>query len=123
LKIGSNPVQHDVDHVIAIKKALGPEISIRVDVNRAWSELECIQGIQQLQDGGIDLIEQPCAIEQTQVLARLTQRFDVAIMADEALTGPDSAYRLAKQHAADVFAVKVEQSGGLIEACEVAKSL
>lgn len=121
LKIGSNPVQHDVDHVIAIKKALGPEISIRVDVNRAWSELECIQGIQQLQDGGIDLIEQPCAIEQTQVLARLTQRFDVAIMADEALTGPDSAYRLAKQHAADVFAVKVEQSGGLIEACEVAK--
>lgn len=121
LKIGSNPVQHDVDHVIAIKKALGAEISIRVDVNRAWSELECIQGIQQLQDGGIDLIEQPCAIEQTQVLARLTQRFDVAIMADEALTGPDSAYRLAKQHAADVFAVKVEQSGGLIEACEVAK--
>jgi muconate cycloisomerase len=57
--------------------------------------LECIQGIQQLQDGGIDLIEQPCAIEQTNVLGRLTQRFDVAIMADEALTGPDSAYRLA----------------------------
>lgn len=121
LKIGSNPLQHDVDHVIAIKKALGTEISIRVDVNRAWSELECIQGIQQLQDAGIDLIEQPCAIEQTNVLGRLTQRFDVAIMADEALTGPDSAYRLAHQHAADVFAVKVEQSGGLIEACEVAK--
>ena len=121
LKIGSNPLQHDVDHVIAIKKAIGSDISIRVDVNRAWSELECISGIQQLQDGGIDLIEQPCAIEQTEVLTRLTQRFDVAIMADEALTGPDSAYRLAQQHAADVFAVKVEQSGGLIEACEVAK--
>lgn len=120
LKIGSNPLQQDVDHVIAIKQALGSEISVRVDVNRAWSELECINGIQQLQDGGIDLIEQPCAIENTDALARLTQRFDVAIMADEALTGPLSAYRLAKQHAADVYAVKVEQSGGLIEACEVA---
>ncbi|AQV16713.1 muconate cycloisomerase [Acinetobacter pittii] len=121
LKIGSRPLQHDVDHVIAIKKALGADISVRVDVNRAWSELECIQGIQQLQDGGIDLIEQPCAIQNTEALARLTQRFDVAIMADEALTGPDSAYRIAKSHGADVFAVKIEQSGGLIEACEVAK--
>lgn len=120
-KIGSNPLQHDVDHVIAIKKALGPEISVRVDVNRAWSELECVKGIQQLQDGGIDLIEQPCAIENTDALARLTARFDVAIMADEVLTGPDSAYRIAKKSGADVFAVKVEQSGGLIEACEVAK--
>ncbi|MGE8550102.1 MAG: muconate/chloromuconate family cycloisomerase, partial [Acinetobacter calcoaceticus] len=63
LKIGARHLQHDVDHVIAIKKALGADISVRVDVNRAWSELECIQGIQQLQDGGIDLIEQPCAIQ------------------------------------------------------------
>ena len=94
---------------------------MRVDVNRAWSELECVKGIQQLQDGGIDLIEQPCAIENTDALARLTARFDVAIMADEVLTGPDSAYRIAKKSGADVFAVKVEQSGGLIEACEVAK--
>ena len=121
LKIGANKLQQDVDHVIAIKKALGDDISVRVDVNRAWSEIECIKGIQQLQDGGIDLIEQPCAIENTNALARLTQRFDVAIMADEALTGPDSAYRLAKQHGADVFAVKINQSAGLIEACEVAK--
>lgn len=121
LKIGANDLQHDVEHVIAIKKALGDEVSIRVDVNRAWSELQCMRGIQQLQDGGIDLIEQPCAIEQTDVLKRLSERFDVAIMADEALTGPSSAFRLACSHAADVFAVKVEQSGGLIEACEVAK--
>ncbi|MEX5426652.1 muconate/chloromuconate family cycloisomerase [Acinetobacter radioresistens] len=121
LKIGARPLQEDVDHVIAIKKALGPEVSIRVDINRAWTELECIRGIQQLQDGGIDLIEQPCAIQNTDALARLTQRFEVAIMADEALTGPDSAFHIAQKHGADVFAVKVEQSGGLIEACDVAK--
>lgn len=121
LKIGARPLQEDVEHVIAIKRALGADISVRVDVNRAWSELECIRGIAQLQDGGIDLIEQPCAIENTAALARLTARFDVAIMADEALTGPQSAYQLAKHHAADVFAVKIEQSGGLLEACEVAK--
>ena len=100
LKIGSRPVEDDVAHVLAIKQALGSEISIRVDVNRAWSELEAIKGIQALQDGGVDLIEQPCAIENLDAMQRLTRRFDIAIMAD---------------------AVKVAQSGGLIEGCEVGK--
>ena len=119
LKIGSRSVQADVEHVLAIKHALGADISVRVDVNRAWSELEAIKGIQALQDGGVDLIEQPCAIENIDAMQRLTQRFDIAIMADESLMGPESAYRLAKRNAASVFAVKVAQSGGLVEACEV----
>lgn len=121
LKIGSRPMQEDVDHVIAIKQALGKDISIRVDVNRAWTERQCLAGIKQLQDGGIDLIEQPCAIEDTALLARLTQRFDVAIMADEAVMTPKNAYQLAKKHAAHVFAVKIAQAGGPIEACEIGK--
>ena len=121
LKIGSRSVEADVEHVLAIKKALGADISIRVDVNRAWSELEAIQGIQLLQNGGIDLIEQPCAIDNIDAMQRLTRKFDIAIMADESLYGPHSAYVLAKQNAASVFAVKIAQSGGLMEACEIAK--
>ena len=121
LKIGSRKVQEDVEHVLAIKQALGADVSIRVDVNRAWSELEAIKGIQLLQDGGEDLIEQPCAIENLDAMERLTRRFDVAIMADESLMGPATAYQIAKRNGASVFAVKVAQSGGLIEGCEVAK--
>ena len=120
LKIGSRPVEADVEHVLAIKKALGPNVSIRVDVNRAWSELDAIKGITRLQAGGIDLIEQPCAIDNIDAMQRLTRRFDVAIMADESLMGPSSAYRLAKTNAASVFAVKVAQSGGLLEGRDVA---
>lgn len=121
LKIGSRPVEEDVEHVLAIKKALGKDISIRVDVNRAWSELEAIKGIQLLQDGGVDLIEQPCAIDNLDAMRRLTRRFDVAIMADESLMGPHSAYQIARNNGASVFAVKVAQSGGLVEGCEVGK--
>ncbi len=121
LKIGSRPVEQDVEHVLAIKKALGDDVSIRVDVNRAWSELTAIKGIQLLQDGGVDLIEQPCAINNIDAMERLTRKFDIAIMADESLMGPQSAYELAKRNAASVFAVKIAQSGGLIEGCEVGK--
>ena len=120
LKIGSRPVEADVEHVLAIKQALGTDISIRVDVNRAWSELDALKGIQLLQDSGVDLIEQPCAIDNIDAMQRLSRRFDIAIMADESLMGPSSAYRLARTNAASVFAVKVAQSGGLLEAKDVA---
>lgn len=121
LKIGSRAVEADVEHVLAIKKALGKDISIRVDVNRAWSELQAVKGIQLLQDGGVNLIEQPCAIDNIDAMQRLTRKFDIAIMADESLMGPQTAYQLAKCNAASVFAVKVAQSGGLMEGCVVGK--
>jgi muconate cycloisomerase len=120
LKIGLRPVADDVAHVLAIKKALGDAVSVRVDVNQAWSELDAMNGIAQLEAGGIDLIEQPVRAENKAGLKRLCDRFSVAIMADEALHGPLDALELAHHAAADVFAVKITQSGGLIPALQVA---
>lgn len=120
LKIGLRSVDDDVAHVLAIKHALGDRASVRVDVNQAWSESESVRGIAQLEAGGIDLIEQPVKAANHTALARLKNRFDVAIMADEALHGPDDAMVLARMDAADVYAVKITQSGGLLPALEVA---
>jgi muconate cycloisomerase len=120
LKIGLNSVEQDVRHVLAIKRELGDRASVRVDVNQAWSEQEAVRGIAALEAGGIDLIEQPVKAGNVAALARLKRRFDVAIMADEALHGPADAFELARQDAADVYAVKITQSGGLLPAREVA---
>jgi muconate cycloisomerase len=120
LKIGARSLQQDVDHVLAIKRVLGERASVRVDVNQAWSELEAVRGIAQLEAGGIDLVEQPVRAENRGALRRLSARFDVAIMADEALHGPVDAFDIARIEAADVFAVKIAQSGGLFPAKEVA---
>lgn len=116
LKIGSNPILDDVDHVLAIKQAL-PDCRITVDVNQAWSELEAIKGIGLLQASGVDLIEQPVSMRNKAALKRLTERFDVAIMADEIVQDPQNAFQLASDHCADVFAVKINQAGGLKAAC------
>jgi muconate cycloisomerase len=120
LKIGLRSVADDVNHVLAIKRALGERASVRVDVNQAWRESDAVRGIARLEAGGIDLIEQPVKAHNTAALARLKRRFDVAIMADEALHGPTDAMALARDDAADVFAVKIAQSGGLMPALEVA---
>lgn len=118
LKIGRRAVEKDVAHVAAIKKALGDRGAVRVDVNMAWSELDAQRGLAGLVDAGCELVEQPVA--SVDALARLKGRHAIAIMADESLTGPTSAFALARVAGADVFAVKIEQSGGLRAAQQVA---
>lgn len=119
LKIGKRPLEQDVAHVAAIKQALGDRASVRVDVNMAWDEPTAKRGAAMLADAGCDLIEQPISRHNRSGMARLSACSPIPIMADEALTGPASAYDYAAHAAANVFAVKVEQSGGLFAARQV----
>lgn len=116
LKIGKRPVADDVAHVGAIKKALGDNASIRVDVNMAWDETTALKGMKMLADVGCDLVEQPISRNNRAGMTRLRSAAIIPIMADEALRGPTDAYDYAVRGAADVFAVKIEQSGGLVAA-------
>ncbi|MBR8459711.1 muconate/chloromuconate family cycloisomerase [Burkholderia dolosa] len=120
LKIGSNALADDVAHVIAIKRALGDRGDVRVDVNQAWSETDAIWAAPRLADAGVSLVEQPIAASNRAGLQRLTQLARIPVMADEALHGPVDAFALAQARAADVFAVKIAQSGGLLGAASVA---
>ncbi|KAG0737039.1 hypothetical protein G6F24_018108 [Rhizopus arrhizus] len=47
-------------------------------------------------------------------MARLAARFVVPIMADEAVNGPEDALDIARHGAADVLALKIAKSGGLL---------
>jgi muconate cycloisomerase len=120
LKIGRGEPRSSIAHVAAIKKALGDQASIRVDVNQAWSEATASRYLPLLSDAGVDLVEQPIALRNVEGLARLARETTMAIMADEALSGPETAFQLAKSAAADVFALKIAQSGGLFATAKVA---
>jgi muconate cycloisomerase len=120
LKIGSRAVKDDVAHVVAIRQALGERGEARVDVNQAWSETEAIWAASRFAEAGVSLIEQPIDAKNRAGLKRLTELAQVPIMADEALHGPADAFALASMRAADVFAVKIAQSGGLAGAAHVA---
>ncbi|WP_044562897.1 muconate/chloromuconate family cycloisomerase [Azospirillum sp. B4] len=119
LKIGKRTIAEDVAHVAAIKRALGDRASIRVDVNQAWDETGARRGVALLAEAGADLVEQPIPRANRDGMARLAARSAIPIMADEALRGPGDAYDYASRAAADVFAVKIEQSGGLFAAKQV----
>jgi muconate cycloisomerase len=120
LKIGLRSVKDDVAHVAAIQRAVGDRASVRIDANQAWSVTEALEGCRMLADAGVDMAEQPIAAHDKLGLRRLTQANIIPIMADEALHGPVDAFTVASTQAADIFAVKINQSGGLRGAAQVA---
>ena len=120
LKIGARDVRADAAHVAAIKRALGDRASVRVDVNQAWSQTDAMLGMRLLEDAGVDLVEQPIAAHDHEGMRRLRDMNRVPLMVDEALHGPLDAFRIAERRAADVYAIKITQSGGLAGARQVA---
>lgn len=120
IKVGAGDPVADVARVARVKHRLGDRASVRVDVNQAWDELTARRSIAALQDAGIDLIEQPVARHDIDALARLTRRFAVPMMADEAVASPADAFALARARACDVFALKIAKAGGLAATARVA---
>ena len=120
LKIGKGDPKENIAHVATIKRALGDRASVRVDINQAWSESIAANAIAALEDVGCDLVEQPIALSNRKGMARLAMRARIPVMADEALRGPETAFDFAADAAANVFAVKIMQSGGLFAAARVA---
>ncbi|MEP4892304.1 MAG: muconate/chloromuconate family cycloisomerase [Aliiglaciecola sp.] len=120
MKIGARAVAEDVAHVKAVKQALGSDISIRVDVNQAWNEINAVKGMQALQDAGIDLVEQPTPAKDYAALVRLSEKFNIPILADESIADKHDAYILAKQGFAGSVALKIAKAGGLKGALDVA---
>lgn len=112
LKIGKRSPRADIEHVAAIKTALGDQVDITVDLNQAWSEAAAARHIPDLQAAGVMLVEQPIAKENRRGLARLAQRFSVPIMADEAVSTPADMFDYACEGAAGIVALKIAKSGG-----------
>jgi muconate cycloisomerase len=113
LKIGGGEPAADIAHVRAIRRGLGDDVMLTVDVNQAWDEPTAVRGIAALEAAGVGLVEQPVASRNRRALARLAHRFDVPIMADEAVHDAVDAFDLASAGAADVYALKISQAGGL----------
>lgn len=115
LKIGRREIAADVAHVARIKQALGQRARVTVDVNQAWNEADAAGAIARLEAAGVDLIEQPIPRANLAGMARLAARFVVPIMADEAVCTPEDALDIARLGAADVLALKIAKSGGILE--------
>src|SRR5699024_7036468 len=120
LKIGHGDPEANVNHVGEIIKAVGGESRITVDINQAWDEYTALKQIKALEEMGVSMIEQPLPTWNYEGMSRLTERFDVSILADEAATSLHDTYRFIKERDAHAIELKPDKHGGILETKKIA---
>lgn len=119
MKVGSNPDQ-DVERVRAVRAAVGPDVRLRIDANQGYDVATAIRVLRRLEDCALDYIEQPVPRWDLAGMAQIRRTTGMRILADEAVHTPQDAIALIRTEAADLFALKLIKSGGLIRACQIA---
>jgi L-alanine-DL-glutamate epimerase-like enolase superfamily enzyme len=120
VKLGTD---RDLDIVRTIRAA-APDTTIRVDANAAWTVQQALSLIPQFAELGVELIEQPLAVDDIDGLRQLKRaKLPVPIIADESVKEPSDIVRLAD--AVDGVNVKLMKTGGIrgaLAAIETARS-
>jgi len=114
MKVGTDAAT-DVSRVQAVRAAVGPDVTIRLDANQGWRPDEAVTVIRALEaaDVGVELVEQPVAGEDVEGLAWVRARVGLPVMADEAVYSMVDLDRVARLGAADLVNVKLAKCGSL----------
>jgi o-succinylbenzoate synthase len=119
LKVG---LPDDLDRVAAVREALGSWPALRLDANGAWEVDEAVEMIGVLADHDLELVEQPCRT--LAELAKVRERVQVPIAADEPIRSGRDVRAAAEAGACDAVCLKLASCGGVTptrEAIRVAR--
>lgn len=110
VKVG---LAYDLERLTAVRQALGPQASIRIDANGAWTREGALAAIEALAPVGISAVEQPLPRGPVSELSALRRASPIPLMADESLVTVEDADALIAAEAVDLFNVRVSKCGGL----------
>jgi o-succinylbenzoate synthase len=120
VKVGRRHPRDDLELVGALREAVGPSVSLRVDANGAWDEETAAGILPRMASLDIEYAEQP--VTGLEAMSRLRRRVPVALAADECVRSVEDAKRLRQLGAADVVVLKVQPLGGMWSALDVAEA-
>ncbi len=106
----------DVERVAAVRAAL-PQGRLIVDANEAWPPTMLDQYLPAMAELGVLLVEQPLHAEADAALAEIEHA--VAICADESFHDTETLDAIADRY--DFVNIKLDKTGGLTEALQVAR--
>lgn len=109
------------DRIRAVRRAVGPEVRLRLDVNGAWDRPTAEDRLEALERLGLEYVEQPLPADDLEGLAELRRRFGIPIAADESVESVRAARDILEAEAADVLVVKPARVGGPGAAAEIAE--
>jgi len=118
IKVGA---AEDVARVRAVRTALGPGVTLRVDANGAWGVTEALAVLDAIAPFGIAAAEQPLPRGSVAEWARLRSLSPIPLVADESVVTQADLEAFIAAGAADCVNVRVSKCGGLARSLAIAR--
>ena len=113
LKVGRDE-ELDVARIKSVREAVGEKINLKVDANGLWSPSAAIRAIKNMERYDLQYVEQPVPVWDIDGMAEVRRKVDTPIAADESCFTSQDALELIKKRAADIFTVRAEEAGGML---------
>ncbi|NTF91508.1 hypothetical protein G6L46_30540 [Agrobacterium rhizogenes] len=114
VKVGYEDHVADLARVAKLVAGVPDTFQLRLDANQGWSEMIAAWMLPRLRDLGITVLEQPVKRWDLAAMARLKQRGEVAIMADESAMNANDVANIVRSASADMIALKLAKAGGIL---------
>lgn len=121
IKIGQHDVRKDYQRVEAVRKSLGDDVPIMVDVNQQWQKGEALDNCRLFSDLGLTWIEEPLDAYDFAGHARLAADVDTPIATGEMLSSAREHFDLMTQRGVDIVQPDAPRVGGITPFLKVAE--
>jgi muconate cycloisomerase len=111
----------DVERLLAVREAVGPEVFLAVDANGGYTVEQAIWMARRLEMVGVELFEQPTRRGDHAAMAEVRRRSGIPVMADESVFTPQDAWDVLRAGAADVLSLYPGKHGGIRSAQAIAR--
>ncbi|WP_342470597.1 dipeptide epimerase [Ureibacillus sp. FSL K6-3587] len=120
MKVGTD-VERDVERIKAVRKRVGEQIAIRVDVNQGWvNSSNTLKAMRSLESLGIDWLEQPVLADDIDAMVEVKSKSNIPLMIDEGLCNIFDMREIIAKRAADKINIKLMKCGGIYPAAKLA---
>lgn len=116
---GSNDMRLDVKRIKTVREAVGHEVALRLDPNAAWTTIDTIKTMRELEDCHLQLLEQPIPSWDLKGMSHIRSNIGIPLMADESIWTPQDVIKIAEYGAADIINIKIAKSCGLALAKQI----
>jgi L-alanine-DL-glutamate epimerase-like enolase superfamily enzyme len=119
VKIGLDE-KRDVETVRRVRDLIGPDVFLSVDANQAYSAMQAVRVLNQLEDVRLGVVEQPVRRDDVRGMAFVREHVSAPIMADEGIETATDVLRHIEAGAMDAVSIKLWKMGGLYRARDIA---
>jgi len=122
MKVGQPDKRLDLQRVEAMRKHLGDEVPLMVDVNQQWDRITALRMGRVLEQYQLEWIEEPLDAHDVAGHAALAAQLDTAIGTGEMLTSAAEALGYVDTGAVDVIMHDAPRMGGITPFLKVARA-